>query len=263
MKNVLVTGSADGIGRQTALMLVEAGHRVVLHARNDERGRAAAAAVPAAGAVVVGDLASLAQTRALAMAAAAQGPFDAVVHNAGIASSGSRRVVTDDGLERTFQVNVLAPYVLTALIALPARLIHLTSGMASSGEIDLGDLQRERRRWDGTAAYCDSKLCDLALAFAVARRQPRVYSNAVCPGWVRSRMGGPHAPTDLRTGAATQVWLASSDEPAALVAGQYFRHMKLLRAPRPAYDVELQEALLAACARLSGIAMPASDASLE
>jgi NAD(P)-dependent dehydrogenase (short-subunit alcohol dehydrogenase family) len=257
VKNVFVTGSADGIGRQTASMLAEAGHRVVLHARNDNRAEVAAAAVPAAAAVVVGDLASLTQTRALAEAAADEGPFDAVVHNAGILDSGvRRRVETEDGLERTFQVNVMAPYVLTALVPLPRRLIYLTSGMASSGVVDLDDLQRERRRWDGTAAYCDSKLCDIALAFAMARRHPQVCSTAVCPGWVRSRMGGPRAPTDLRTGAATQVWLAGSDEPAALTSGRYMRHMRVLEAPRSAADVALQEALLAACARLGGVSLP-------
>jgi NAD(P)-dependent dehydrogenase (short-subunit alcohol dehydrogenase family) len=256
MASVFVTGSADGIGRQTARMLVAAGHRVVLHARNDERARVATDAVPGAAAVVTGDLASLAQTRALARAATEQGPFDAVVHNAGVALSGSRRQVTEDGLERTFQINVLAPYLLTMLMPLPRRLVYVTSGMAWDGTIDLTDLQRERRRWSGTAAYCDSKLCDIALALAVARRHPEVLSNAVCPGWVRSRMGGPAAPTDLRTGAATQVWLATSDEPAALITGRYLRHMGLLEVPPMAADVSLQEGLLAACDRLVADRLP-------
>ncbi|MEU3454724.1 SDR family NAD(P)-dependent oxidoreductase [Micromonospora sp. NPDC006766] len=256
MAKILVTGSADGIGRQTALMLADAGHQVFLHARNDVRAEAALAAVPAAEAVLVGDLASLEQTRVLAKSAADHGPFETVVHNAGIADSGSRRrTLTEDGLERVFQVNVLAPYLLTALMPLPHRLVYLTSGMASGGTIDLTDLQRERRPWDGTGAYCDSKLADIALAFAVARRQPEVCSNAVCPGWVRSRMGGPSAPTDLRTGAATQVWLAGSDEPAARVTGRYFRHMRLLEPPEPTLSVSLQEGLLTACAELTGMAM--------
>lgn len=251
MARVFVTGSADGIGRQSARMLVADGHQVVLHARNEERAKVAAEAVPGAAATVIGDLASLAQTRALAAAATDHGPYDAVIHNAGVVLSGRRRV-TEDGLEQTFQINVLAPYLLTTLMPLPRRLVYLTSGMASSGTIDLNDLQRERRRWDGTAAYCDSKLCDIALAFAMARRHPEVLSNAVCPGWVRSRMGGPGAPTDLRTGAATQVWLASADEPGARITGRYLRHMNLLTPPRQAEDVGVQEALLKACAQLAG-----------
>src|SRR6185295_11896288 len=104
-KSVFVTGSADGIGLQTAADLVAAGHRVVLHARNDDRAAAAEKAVPDAAGVVVGDLASLAQTRALAQAAGALGPYDAVIHNAGIRDRGPTRPVTGDGFEATFQVN--------------------------------------------------------------------------------------------------------------------------------------------------------------
>lgn len=254
MASVFVTGSTDGIGRQSAQMLAADGHRVVLHARNDERAKDAATAVPDAAATVVGDLASLAQTRALAEAATAHGPFDAIIHNAGVGGS-RRRQVTDDGLERTFQINVLAPYLLTTLMPLPRRLIYLTSGMSDYGTIDLTDLQRERRRWDSTGAYCDSKLCDLALAQAFARRHPDVYVNAVCPGWVRTRMGGSAAPTDVRTGAATQVWLAASGDPAADVTGRYYRHMRELPLPDGAADTTVQDALLAACDQL-GAARP-------
>jgi NAD(P)-dependent dehydrogenase (short-subunit alcohol dehydrogenase family) len=254
MASVFVTGSVDGIGLQTARMLVDQGHRVVLHARNEERARVAKATVPGAVPVAIGDLGSLSQTRDLANSLAGE-HFDAVVHNAGIGGS-ARRQITEDGLERVFQINVLAPYVLTALMPLPARLIYLTSGMADGGVIDLSDLQRERRRWNGSGAYCDSKLCDLALALAVARRYPQVVSTAVCPGWVRSRMGGPSAPTDLRTGAATQVWLAASEDPQALRSGRYMRHMQVLEIIRPAGEVEVQEGLLAACAELSGVRLP-------
>jgi NAD(P)-dependent dehydrogenase (short-subunit alcohol dehydrogenase family) len=251
---VFVTGSVDGIGRQTAQMLVTEGHRVVLHARNEERSRVGAAAVPGAAGIAIGELASLSQTRDLANSLAGE-HFDAIVHNAGVGGSG-RRHTTEDGLERIFQINVLAPYVLTALMPLPARLIYLTSGLASDGVVDLTDLQRERRRWSGNGAYCDSKLCDLALALAVARRYPEVVSTAVCPGWVRSRMGGPGAPTDLQTGAATQVWLALSQDPEALRSGRYMRHMRVLEIPRPAAEVELQDGLLAACAELSAARLP-------
>lgn len=256
MKNVFVTGSVTGLGLEAATMLVESGHRVVLHARNGERAATAEAALPEATAVVVGDLSVLAETVAVADEAAQHGPFDAVIHNAGIYQPGAARRETVDGLEQTFQVNVLAPYVLTALMPLPRRLVYLSSGMASDGSIDLDDLQRVHRPWSGSAAYSDSKVCDIALALAVARRHLSTVATAVCPGWVRTRMGGPGAPTDLRTGAATQVWLATSDDPDALISGRYLRHMRELVVPGVARDEERQEGLLAACRSLSGVSLP-------
>jgi NAD(P)-dependent dehydrogenase (short-subunit alcohol dehydrogenase family) len=254
-KLVLVTGSASGIGLETARMLVASGHRVVLHARNPERAEAAMAGVPEAVGVTVGDLSSLSETRGLAAEARSLGPFDAVIHNAGIYEDGGR-IVTTDGLERTFQVNVLAPYLLTALLPLPGRLIYLTSGMASGGQIEIEDLQWESRPWSATGAYRDSKLCDIALALAMARRYPGTVSNAVCPGWVRTRMGGRGAPTDVRTGAATQVWLAGSDGTEALRGGRYMRHMKELAIPAQAADAAVQDALIDVCRRLGGIDLP-------
>ena len=256
-KSILVTGSASGIGLETARLLLAAGHRVVLHARDPSRAEAAMSAAPGASAVVVGDLSSLTETEGLAAAAEDEGgPFDAVVHNAGVYERDGR-VVTADGLERTFQVNVLAPYLLTALIPIPRRLVYLTSGMASGGRIELDDLQRERRRWSATGAYQDSKLCDIALALAMARRFPDTAATAVCPGWVRTRMGGPGAPTDVRTGAETQVWLAGSDDPDALRSGRYLRHMRQLEIPGQAADPSIQDGLLDACGRLSGVALSA------
>jgi NAD(P)-dependent dehydrogenase (short-subunit alcohol dehydrogenase family) len=257
-KHILVTGSTTGIGRQTAEMLAAAGHDVVLHARNQDRAAEARSAVPGA-AMVIGDLASLAAIEGLADQAKRLAPFDAIVHNAGIYESGARRrPVTGDGLERTFQVNVLAPFVLTALIPMPRRLIYLTSGMASGGDIVIDDLQREHRPWTARGAYSDSKLCDIALAMAIARRYPDTVSTAVGPGWVRTRMGGRGAPVDLETGAATQVWLAAGDDPEALRSGRFMQHMRELPIPSPAADVEVQEQLLAACRDLSGVALPGS-----
>jgi NAD(P)-dependent dehydrogenase (short-subunit alcohol dehydrogenase family) len=255
--NVFVTGSADSIGRQTARDLVAGGHRVVLHARGARRGEEALAAVPGAAGVVVGDLASLAQTADLAKSATSLGPFDAVIHNAGINLVGRReRSVTEDGLEETFQVNVLAPYLLTALMPRPARLIYLTSGREADGAPDLDDLQRERTEWNGMQAYSDSKLYDVVLAFAVARLWPDVLSNAVDPGWIKTRMGGPNAVDELPEGAETQVWLATSDEPAATVTGHYFNRRRSLRANPAAYRIEVQDGLLAACASLTGVQLP-------
>ncbi len=250
---IFVTGSADGIGRETARTLADMGHRVVVHARNGRRAADLEAALPGAAAVVVGDLASLDQTRALAEAARAHGPYHAVIHNAGTGGHVSRREITADGLEHIFQVNVLAPYLLTVLMERPARLIYLTSGLESQGRVVLDDLQRERRSWDGMAAYSDSKLCDVLLAFAVARHWLEVRSNAVDPGWIRTRMGGRGAPDPLPLGAETQVWLATSDDPAAAATGRYIKRRRELRANPQAYDEALQEGLLDACARLTGV----------
>jgi NAD(P)-dependent dehydrogenase (short-subunit alcohol dehydrogenase family) len=114
MVTVLVTGSTDGIGRQTALDLIGSGHRVVVHARSDQRAKQVRAAVPEVAGVVVGDLASLAETRAVAEAAEGLTHYDVIIHNAGV-GGGEKRRVTKDGFEHIFQVNVLAPYLLTCL----------------------------------------------------------------------------------------------------------------------------------------------------
>ena len=256
MSRVFVTGSADGLGRLAAAQLVREGHEVVLHARSDSRGREALDGVPGAAGVLIADLASIAQTRALAEDANASGRFDAVIHNAALGYQVSGRSETEDGLAAVFAVNVLAPYLLTALMTRPDRLIYMSSGMHSGGDPSLEDLQWRERRWSGTQAYSDSKLFDLALAYAVARRWPDVLANAVTPGWVATKMGGRGAPDDLELGADTQAWLAVSGEPAARVTGRYFYHRSERAADPAASDPELQDGLLTACAKLSGVALP-------
>ncbi len=178
-----------------------------------------------------------------------------MILNAGVGSA-RHRELTEDGLERIFAVNTIAPYVLTSLMPRPGRLVYLTSGLESQGRAVLDDLQFERRRWDGMQAYSDSKLHDVVLALAVARLWPDVLSNAVDPGWIRTRMGGPSATDELPEGAATQVWLATSDEPGATVTGRYLKRQRELPPNRQAQDEAVQEALLAACARLSGVQLP-------
>jgi NAD(P)-dependent dehydrogenase (short-subunit alcohol dehydrogenase family) len=259
MARVFITGSADGLGQLAARRLVETGHKVVLHARSPARARDAAAAVPGARGVLVGDLSNVAETRGLAAQVSGAGPFDAVIHNAGVGYREPRRE-TVDGLDRVFAVNVLAPYLLTALVALPRRLVYLGSGMHRGGAPDLGDLQWRRRRWDGAQAYADSKLLDVTLAFAVARRFPGVLSNALEPGWVPTRMGGPGAPDDLAQGAETQVWLAVSGDPAAKVTSGYFYHLRPRETHPLASDVAFQDGLLRACEALTGAALEPAQA---
>ena len=255
MASIFVTGSTDGIGRETARQLVRAGHRVVLHARDDARASGAVAALPEASSVAVGDLSVLAGIRRTAESARELGPYDAVIHNAGVGSAPARHP-TADGYERIFAVNVLGPYLLTALMPLPPRLVYLTSGLEASGRVNLDDLLWERRPWNGMQAYRDSKLYDVMLAFAVARRYPQSRSNAVDPGWIKTKMGGPNAIDELPVGAQTQVWLAVSDEPNARVTGRFIRRQRELRANPAAYDTGLQEALLEACERLTRTPRP-------
>jgi NAD(P)-dependent dehydrogenase (short-subunit alcohol dehydrogenase family) len=194
--------------------------------------------------------------REVAREANSIGPFDAVIHNAGVGYREPRRIPTPDGLSHVFAINVLAPYLLTALITRPSRLVYLSSGMHRAGQPTLDDLQWTKRRWDGAQAYSDSKLFDVVLAFAVARRWPAVLSNALEPGWVPTKMGGPGAPDDLSLAPVTQAWLAVSAEPAATVTGGYFYHQRPRDVNPVARSAELQDALLDRCASLAGTAFP-------
>lgn len=252
MARVLITGSSDGLGLMAARLLAGDGHAVTLHARNEQRGADARDSLPAAEHVVIGDLQSIAGMRLLAEQANALGRYDAVIHNAGIGYREPRRLETVDGLSHVFAINVLAPYLLTALITRPERLVYLSSGMHRGGEPDLDDLQWTRRRWSGAQAYSDSKLFDVVLAFAVARRWPEVLSNALEPGWVPTKMGGAGAPDDLSLAPVTQAWLAVSDDPAATVSGGYFFHQQPREVHRAARSVDVQEGLLERCAQLTG-----------
>ncbi|MFI7060782.1 SDR family NAD(P)-dependent oxidoreductase [Kribbella sp. NPDC050124] len=252
MARVLVTGSADGLGQLVARELIEQAHEVVLHARNAGRGDDAVAALPKAAGVLIGELSSIDETRDVARQANDSGRFDVVVHNAAVGYQ-EPRIETVDGLEHVFAVNALAPYLLTALIERPDRLVYLSSGMHESGDVVLDDLQWVRRRWSGSRAYSDSKLHDVILAFAVARRWPDVLSNAVDPGWVPTRMGGRGAPGDLNQAHLTQVWLATAP---STPSGGYYYHLRPHATHPAAADPEVQDAFLEACGSLTGVPFP-------
>jgi len=242
-----------------AQLLVEQGHQVVLHARNEARGKEALASVPGAKSVVIGDLSSVRETRSVAEQVNALGDFDAVIHNAGVGYREPQRIATEDGLPHVFAVNTLAPYILTALIRKPKRLVYLSSGLHQQGDASLQDLAWTQRPWRGQQAYSDTKLHDVILAFAVARLWPDVLSNALEPGWVATRMGGSSATDDLDQGHRTQVWLAVSDDPGAKVTGEYFYHLRQRAAKASARNEEVQRKLLQACKEFSAVELPLSE----
>jgi NAD(P)-dependent dehydrogenase (short-subunit alcohol dehydrogenase family) len=257
VSRILITGSADGLGLMAARLLAADGHAVTLHARSQQRAADARAALPQAEAVLTGDLSAIPAMRDVAEQANATGRYDAVIHNVAVGPREPQRIGTPDGLAHVFAVNVLAPYLLTALIEPPARLVYLSSGQHHGGDPDTaGDLQWARRPWDGGQAYADSKLFDILLAFAVARLWPGTRSNVVEPGWVPTRMGGSGATGDLSLGPVTQAWLAASDDPAAAVTGGYFYHQKTAAVHPAAHSMAAQDALLQYCERLTGTALP-------
>ena len=192
------------------------------------------------------------ETRSLAEQVNKLGRMDAVIHNAGIFREGARGN-TPEGHAKVLAVNVLAPYMLTALIERPDRLVYLSSGMHRGGEGPLDDIDWTKRNWDTYRAYSESKLYVTALAFAVARHWPKVFSNAVDPGWVPTKMGGAGAPDDLEQGHLTQTWLAASDDAAAKVSGAYWHHRRQKQPAAQTQDIRFQDELVAKITALTGV----------
>jgi NAD(P)-dependent dehydrogenase (short-subunit alcohol dehydrogenase family) len=160
MARIFITGSADGLGLMEARMLVSQGHEVVVHGRNRHRANEALSKVPGVLAAVVGDLAVIAETKSLSDQANELGPFDAVIHNAGVYGE-PHCVRTVDGLPQIFAVNSLAPYILTCLIRRPKRLVYTSSGLHRSGDATLRDLTWSSRRCSVSSAYADSTYCPM------------------------------------------------------------------------------------------------------
>jgi NAD(P)-dependent dehydrogenase (short-subunit alcohol dehydrogenase family) len=253
---ILVTGSADGLGLAAARDLIADGATVIGHARSQARANALRSALPQLAEVVVADFSSLDQVRGMAAHLAESGPLTAIIHNAGVGYREAKKVTTKDGHAHVLQINVLAPYLLTALLPKPERLVWLSSGLNRDGEPSLDDVDWNSRRWNGYQAYSDSKLFDGTLAMAFARIWPTVASNALEPGWVATKMGGAGAPDDLTLAHVTQVWLAEATDSAASGTGGYFYHQAPAAANGAMWDQEFQDALLAECARLTGTPIP-------
>lgn len=236
MALILVTGASAGLGRAAADALAGDGHDVVVHARNAARFPGAEDTGRWAG-LVTGDLARPEEIHDVARQAAAFGRFDAVIHNAGVLRS--PEVAT---------VNTVAPYLLTALMDKPGRLIYLSSSMHRTGSTDL------RRLSSGRASYDDTKLWVTTLALACASRWEGTSSHAVDPGWVPTRMGGRGAPDDLVAGHRTQVWLATHEDVTPRTGGYWYHQQP--RPPHPAArDEEFQAELVRALEAHTGVAL--------
>jgi NAD(P)-dependent dehydrogenase (short-subunit alcohol dehydrogenase family) len=256
MSRIFISGSSTGLGLMAANLLASKGHKVVLHARNAKRADEARQMLPRAEAVVAGDIETIAGAKDIASQVNALGHFDAVIHNAAVGYREGQRV-TADGLPHVFAINTLSAYILTALLERPKRLVYLSSGMHHHADANLDDILWKKRHWNGSTAYAESKLHDVMLAFAIARRWPDVFSNALEPGWVPTKMGGPGAPDDMDQAHLTQAWLAAGDDQKADVTGQYFYHLKHMAPNSQSHDLALQDRLITICSDISGVVLPA------
>lgn len=244
MAKIFITGSADGLGLLSAQALIKQGHEVFLHARNEQRAQQAMVAAPGAAGFFTGDLSDMQAIKSLAAQLNISGRFDVIIHNAGVYQAPG---------ELLLAVNTVAPYILTCLVEKPARLIYLSSGMHRQGKTNFDQLTAT------SPTYSDTKLHDLLLSMAVARRWPDTISNAVDPGWVPTRMGGKGAPGNLELGYQTQVWLAVSNDPKALVSGRYFHHQREDHYLASAKDPVIQEQFLSFCEQLTGVSFADND----
>ncbi|KAI1076453.1 short chain dehydrogenase [Whalleya microplaca] len=250
MARIFITGSADGLGLRAAQALIKRGHEVTLHARSVARAADARAACPGAADVLVADLSSIAATKALAAELNARGPWDTIVHNAGLFLEG-RTQPGEGELPPLFAVNTLAPYILSSLVSPPPRrLVFVSSQMHKGGDAGFRDLRG--------ANYSDSKLHDLVLAFWFARRfgDGGTLSNSVDPGWVATKMGGVGAPDDIGAAVDTYVMLAEDAGPAHGRTGTHWYQMRERSVKSEVYDQAVQEKLVRALAEISGVEPP-------
>ncbi len=238
---ILVTGSADGLGKAAAEELLSAGHHVVVHARSQDRAAALTPLADRGADLVVGDFAEPEDVRRVAAELNAGDPLDSVIHNAGVVRG-----------RTVMPVNVVAPYLLTLLLKGIQRHVYLSSSDHFAGRPSLRGVD-----WQGNTAgsYADSKLFVTTFAAALARLRPELLSNAVDPGWVPTKMGGPGAPDDLALGHQTQAWLASSDDPGALTSGGYWYHGRRRQPHQSVHDTAFQDALLRTLAEETGTAL--------
>jgi retinol dehydrogenase-14 len=262
-KTVLVTGGSGGIGKATAVGLATLGAHLAITGRDRERTDRAAREIRAAGGgpvdVFVADLSSQTEVRRLAGEALQRLPrIDVLVNNVG--GYWNSRHVTADGLERTFALNHLAPFLLTHLLLdrlthnSPARVVTVSSHAHAQGRIDFDDLQGERH-YSGAKAYNQSKLANVLFTYELATRlldQAVVTANVVHPGVVSTSFGAEDPATVQRLfipllrhlmkapahGAATSIYVASAPH-LEQVTGRYFTNSKPKKSSQRSYDVDV------------------------
>ena len=262
MATILVTGATDGIGRETARILVSRGADVVVHGRTADKAEQARSEVKAKRAVAA-DLTSLEEVRALAKHVGDFGVIDVVINNAGVYMK--KRAETTDGRELTMAVNHDAPFLLTHLL-LPAlmkskdaRVINVSSIAHGRGRVDVDDIDM-KRAWDGYGAYASSKLANILFTMELAKRlrATSVKVNALHPGVVSTKLlqagFGMNGPDSLSAGAATSVQLAL--DPLA-VTGRYFAATRESAPSKTAHDEDLCRRFYeASCARVGVPPLP-------
>lgn len=258
MGRVLITGSSDGLGSLTARALIKKGHSVVLHARNEQRAQDARTACPDAEACLVADLSNISQTKQLAEDVNRLGAFDAVIHNAGLYTGPYRR--TKEGWPSIVAVNTFSPFILTCLInPVPKRLVFVSSGLHNGGDPSIKDLtwqQRGEKGFRDFQAYSDTKLHNILLACAFARKWPEVQSNSLDPGWVPTKMGGASATGDINAAVDTYVMLATGEAAAKGISGKYWYQCEMRSSKSEAADVAVEQNLISQLEEITGVRIP-------
>ncbi|TLP39393.1 SDR family NAD(P)-dependent oxidoreductase [Arcobacter arenosus] len=237
MSKIFITGSSDGIGLETARQLVSLGHEVVFHAKDKQRAMQIKAYFKIDVKILIADLNNLDETKILADELNLLGGFDTIIHNAGVLNEDKKTI---------FKVNVLAPFVLTALISKPKQVLYIGSNMHPQGDIDL-----EMLKIDQAVDYSTSKLMILMLGLAASRVLKDTRFNIVDPGWVKTKMANYNAPDSLEDGSKTQVWLASNEE--LTFNGKYFYHLQETKYSSKADDINLQDNLIKFYEEISGV----------
>ena len=268
MKTILITGSTDGIGRQTALELAKRGYRVLVHGRNSERGRDAVAYIKKESAndhvvYLNADLTEFSEVQKLADEVKEIAPvLDVLINNAGVFET--EKIILPNGFEKTFMVNYLAHFALTLQLldllktADGGRIVHVSS-MAQAGTIDFDNLNGEKH-YDGYNAYAVSKLENVLFAYKLARmlKDTGLTSNCLHPGVISTKLlhaGWGMGGASTEEGAQTSVFVADSPKVKG-VSGMYFVHAKESRSSALSYDKKVQERLWEISLKLTGLEDP-------